>query len=171
MPNFYLHRDGESQGPYAQNDMHGMIVTGQVKGDELICREGDSDWVPASTLAKPNAPRATMLGHSQSHSAAVSTLEQQKVTKQQVAEAYAKLRLPVAGILFSAAVPLILWFAKTHVERGIENPDTEVARETTDLLPLAIAVGLAGVVLFLVWFRKEQRRAGMIKASYEHQQG
>lgn len=171
MPNYYLHRDGESQGPYAQNDMHGMIVTGQVKGEELICREGESDWVPASTLVKPTAPRATMLGHSQSHSAAVSTLEQQKVTREQVSEAFSKLRMPVLGILFSAAVPLILWAAKSDVERGIQNPDTKVARETTDLLPLAIAVGLIGVVFFIIWFRKERRRAKMIKASYDHQQG
>lgn len=171
MPNYYLLRDGENLGPYAHNDILGMITTGQVKGDELICLEGDSQWIAASSLSKPTTPRATMLGHSQSHSAAVATLEQQKVTRQQVGEAYGKLRLPVLGMLFSASVPLFLWAAKSNVESKVGNPATDVARETTDLLPLAVAVGAIGVVLFLIWFRKEHSRARLIKASYEHQKG
>jgi len=176
MPNYYLHRDGETLGPYAQNDMHGMIVTGQVKGEELICKEGESDWVPASSLVKPTAPRATMLGHSHSHSAAVATLEQQKVTQAQVAEAYQKLRLPGLGMLFSAALPVILWAAKSDVERGVGVSGSRqalknVARESADLLPVAIGVGVVGIILFFIWFRKEYSRARLIKATYEHQQG
>lgn len=171
MPNYYLHRDGENLGPYAQNDMHGMIVTGQIKGDELICLEGDSNWIPASSLGKPTAPRATMLGHSQSHSAAVATLEQQKITKEQVREAYAKTRMPLLGVLFSASVPLILWFAKYQVERDIENPGTDVARESADVLPVALGIALCGIVLFAMWFSKARCRARLIKASYDHQQG
>jgi len=176
MPNYYLHRDGANQGPYTQNDLHGMIAAGQVGRDELICPEGGTEWVPASTLAKPTAPRSTMLGHSHSHSAAVSDMEQQPVTQAQVAAAYQQLRLPALGMIASVALPVILWAAKADAERGVGVSGSReglksLARQNTDLLPLAIVIGAIGFALFLVWFRKARVRAKLIKASYEHQQG
>jgi len=176
MPNYYLHRDGENLGPYAQTDMQGMVATGQVRPDELICPEGGSEWVPASILSKHTAPRSTMLGHSHSHQAAVATMEQQKITEQQVAEAYQKTKLPGLGVLFSIALPVILWAARSDAERGVGASGRhkglkQLATDNTDLLPLAIVVGVIGAVCFAIWFRKAYRHAKLIKATYEHQRG
>lgn len=176
MPNYYLHRDGENHGPYTQENMQSMVATGQVRADELICPEGESSWVPASILSKHTAPRSTMLGHSHSHSAAVATMEQQRITEEQVAAAYQKTKLPGLGVIFSAALPFILWAAKSDAERGVGISGSKqglknLATQNTDLLPLAIVAGVIGVVLFSIWFRKAHRRAKLIKATYQHQQG
>ena len=107
-----------------------------------------------------------MLGHSHSHSAAVSTLSQRPVSLQQVTEARLKMNLPILGMLFSIAIPIALWFAKQDIERSGSS-----ARESTSLLPLAIAVSVFAFVVFFLWFRKAQKHAAVLKASYEHHKG
>ena len=160
MPNYFLKRDGEQQGPYPTEELKRQVASGEIKADELVCAEGTEDWVPAGSLTKPTAPRATMLGHSHSHSAAVATLSQRPVTLQQVNEAKMKMNLPILGILFSIALPIIIWFVVKDIEGG--------GGETKNLLPLAIFVGLIGVVTFSLWFRKAYKHANILKASYEH---
>ena len=163
MPNYFLKRDGEQQGPYPTEELKRQVASGELKADELVCAEGTEDWVPAGSLTKPTAPRATMLGHSHSHSAAVSTMSQRPVTLQQLNEAKMKMNLPILGMLFSIALPVIIWF----VVRDIESTGGG-SSETKNLLPVAIFVGLSGLVTFFLWFRKAYKHANIIKASYEH---
>ena len=166
MPNYYLNRDGEHHGPYPTEELKRKVASGEIKADELVCAEDSEDWVPAGSLTRPTAPRATMLGHSHSHSAAVSTLSQRPVSLQQVTEARLKMNLPILGMLFSIAIPIALWFAKQDIERSGYS-----ARESTSLLPLAIVVSVFAFVVFFLWFRKAQKHAAVLKASYEHHKG
>ena len=167
MPNYYLQREGEPEGPIPTEELKRKVASGEIKADELVCAEGEENWVPAGSLTRPTPPRATMLGHSHSHSAAVSTLSQRPVTLQQVTEARLKMNLPILGMLFSITIPVILWFAAKDVEgRGVA-----AARESTSLLPLAIVVSVFAFVVFFLWFRKAQKHAAVLKASYEHHKG
>lgn len=160
MPNYFLKRDGESQGPYPGEEISRQLASGEIKADELIRPEDSEDWVTVGSLTKPTAPRATMLGHSHSHSAAVATLSQRAVTLQQVNEAKMKMNLPILGMIFSIALPVIIWFVVKDIE--------STGSETKNLLPLAIFVGLIGLVTFFLWFRKAYKHASILKASYEH---
>jgi len=176
MPNYYLHLNGENHGPYPTEELKRQLSSGEIKADDLVCPEGGEDWVPVASLAKPTAPRATMLGHSHSHSAAVATLSQKPVTLDQVNEARLKMKFPALGMVFSIALPVILWAAREDAERGVgisgrHQAAKRLATENTDLLPLAIFVGLIGFVTFLFWFRKAQKHASLVKASYEHSRG
>ena len=166
MPNYFLNRDGEKEGPIPTEELKRKVASGEIKADELVCAEGEEEWVPAGSLTRPTAPRATMLGHSHSHQAAVSTLSQRPVSLQQVTEARLKMNLPILGMLFSIAIPIVLWFAEADVKKS------EVAdSNATSILPLAIVVSVFAFVVFALWFRKAQQHAAMLKASYEHQRG
>ncbi|MDX1681282.1 MAG: DUF4339 domain-containing protein [Akkermansiaceae bacterium] len=176
MPNYYLHRDGENLGPFPLEEIKRQVAAGDILQNELVCPEGGEDWIPAGNLAKPTAPRATMLGHSHSHQSAVATMSQQKVTLQQVQDAKMKMKMPAMGMVFSIALPFILWAAKSDAERGVgvsgKNQGLKtLATNNTDLLPVAIVIGVIGFVGFFIWFRKAQRYASLLKASYEHHQG
>jgi hypothetical protein len=166
MPNYYLQRNGEQQGPYPTEELKRQVASGEIRVDELVCAEGTEDWVPVGSLTKPTSPRATMLGHSHSHSAAVAAMSQRPVTLDQVNEARMKMNLPILGMLLSIALPIIVWFIKKNIESGGVS-----AQETRNLLPLGIFVGLIGFATFLLWFRKAQKHAAVIKASYEHSRG
>jgi hypothetical protein len=165
MPNYYLKRDGESQGPYPGEEISRRVASGEIKKDDLVRPEDSENWVSAGSLTKPSTPRATMLGHSHSHSAAVATLSQRPVTLQQVNEAWRKMNLPIIGMLFSIALPLIVWFVKSGIENGGGSD------ETKNLLPLAIFVGVIGFITFLLWLRNAHKHASILKASYEHSRG
>ncbi len=167
MPNYYLQREGENEGPIPTEELKRKVASGEIKADELVCAEGDEEnWVPAGSLTRPTAPRATMLGHSHSHSAAVSTLSQRPVSLQQVTDARLKMNLPILGMLFSIAIPVVLWFAEADIKKN-----DVAASETVSILPLAIAVSVFAFIVFGLWFRKAQKHAAVLKASYEHQRG
>ena len=167
MPNYYLQREGENEGPIPTEELKRKVASGEIKADELVCAEGDEEnWVPAGSLTRPTAPRATMLGHSHSHSAAVSTLSQRSVTLQQVTEARLKMNPPILGMLFSVAIPIVLWIAKSDMDKRDSS-----SKDSASLLPLAIVVSVFAFVVFFMWFRKAQKHAAVLKASYEHQRG
>ena len=97
------------------------------------------------------------------------------ITQDQVAVAYQKVKTPFLGMVFSAALPFILWAAKSDAERGVRTSGKhralkELAKENTDLLPLAVVIGLIGVAICAVWFRKSLKRAKAIKAEFNRQQ-
>lgn len=172
MPNYYLNRDGEVSGPYAVEDIQQLIARREVGKMDLICLEGGTDWVPASILANPVTPAATMLGH---YHVSPMTTGEQRTTEKHVKDAYRKVKTPSLGILFSAALPLIYWAAKSDAEKGIGTSGGKqglqtLARANTDLLPLAIGIGIIGVVGFSIWFRKTLKWARLVKASYEYKQ-
>lgn len=172
MSNYYLNRDGEVSGPHTVEDIQQRIARREVGKMDLICPEGGTEWVPASILANHVTPAATMLGH---YHVSPMTTGAQRTTEKHVKEAYQKLKAPGLGILFSIALPLILWAAKSDAERGVGISGSRqglqsLARENTDLLPLAIGIGIIGVVGFSIWFRKTLKWARLVKASYEYKQ-
>jgi hypothetical protein len=153
--------------------MKQFVTSGQVAQSELICPEGGSEWVPASTLLAGSAPRlltgapATVLRSPGSRALAI--------TQEQVAVAYQKVKTPILGMVFSVALPFLLWAAKSDAERGVRTSGKhralkELAKENTDLLPIAIVIGLIGVVICAVWFSKSLKRAKSIKAEFNRQQ-
>jgi hypothetical protein len=97
------------------------------------------------------------------------------ITQEQVAIAYQKLKTPILGMVFSAALPFILWAAKSDAERGVRTSGKnralkELAKENTDLLPIAIVIGVIGVTVCAVWFAKSRKRAKALKAEFNRQQ-
>jgi hypothetical protein len=153
--------------------MKQFVTAGQVAQTELICPEGGSDWVPASTLFAASSPRLiTGAPATVSRSAGGRALA---ITQEQVAVAYQKIKTPILGMVFSAALPVILWAAKSDSERGVRTTGKhraikELAKENTDLLPIAIVIGLIGVVVCAVWFTKSLNRAKALKAEFNRQQ-
>jgi len=164
MPNYYLNRDGEVSGPHSVEDIQQLIARREVGKMDLICPEGDTNWVPASILANPVAPAATMLGH---YHVSPMTTGAQRTTEKHVKDAYRKLKAPGLGILFSVTLPVILWGVGIFGNRQkLQSP----ARENSDLLSLAIGIGIIGVIGFSIWFRKKLKWARLVKASYEYKQ-
>lgn len=173
MPNYYLHRDGQNHGPYTDEQIKQFVTAGQVAQTELICPEGGSDWVPASTLFSGSSPRLmTGAPGAVSRSAGTRALA---ITQEQVAVAYQRVKTPILGMVFSAALPVILLAAKSDSERGVRTSGKhraikELAKENTDLLPIAIMVGLIGIAVCAVWFAKSLKRAKALKADFNRQQ-
>ncbi len=46
----YLARDGKSLGPFTEEKLREMRSMGQVTGDDLVWREGFTEWKPLSTI-------------------------------------------------------------------------------------------------------------------------
>jgi GYF domain 2 len=173
MPNYYLHRDGQNHGPYSDAQMHQFVTSGQVAQSELICPEGGSDWVPASTLLAGSDPRLmTGVPTAVSRPAESSVLA---ITQEHVEVAWQNLKTPFLGMLFSAALPVLLWAAKSDTENGVGTSGRhgalkELAKQNTDLLPLAIVIGLIGVAVCAVWFAKARKKAKILEAAFNRQQ-
>ncbi len=47
---WYLARDGQRYGPIADDDLHQLVVKGQLKSVDLIWRKGFPEWVEAGTI-------------------------------------------------------------------------------------------------------------------------
>ncbi|OYV04617.1 MAG: hypothetical protein CFE26_15905 [Verrucomicrobiales bacterium VVV1] len=173
MPNYYLHRDGQNHGPYSEVQMKQLVASGQVSQGELICPEGGSDWVPASTLVVGSSPRSATgppAGVPGSLGSRVMA-----ITQEQVSEAYVKIKTPILGMVFSAGLPLMLLAAKSDSERGVRSTGKhraakELLKANTDLLPLATVVGIIGVVICAIWFARTFKRAKAMKAELKRQQ-
>ena len=167
MSKYYLKRDGEQHGPFPTEELKRQVSCGEIKPDELVCAVDDEEnWVAVGSLTRPTKPRATMLGHSHSHSAAVSNLSQRPVTMQQVNEARLKMNLPILDMIFSIAVPIGLSFTEAQAKKSSVTDSNP-----TSILPLVIVVCVCAFVAFALWFRKTRQYAAMLKATYEHQQG
>jgi len=41
-----IHRDGTNYGPYDENQLHGLIASGNITLDDMAWRDGESDWAP-----------------------------------------------------------------------------------------------------------------------------
>jgi len=50
MPNYYLHRNGQNHGPYSHYQLKQMLKDCEVDQSDLICLDGESEWMAASTL-------------------------------------------------------------------------------------------------------------------------
>jgi TM2 domain-containing membrane protein YozV len=50
MANWYLFRDNQTHGPYAEEQIREWIRTGQVLPADKLCREGDQNWSSADML-------------------------------------------------------------------------------------------------------------------------
>ena len=50
MANWYLFRDSQTHGPYAEEQVKEWIRTGQVLAADKLCREGDQNWSSADML-------------------------------------------------------------------------------------------------------------------------
>ena len=57
---YFLHRNNENHGPYEESQVREFLAQEQVRGEELICLEGGSNWVPAASLLQ--APPMAAVG-------------------------------------------------------------------------------------------------------------
>jgi hypothetical protein len=177
MINYYLYRDGQNHGPYSADQMKQLVTSGQVAQGELICPEGGSDWVPASTLlVASSASSRTVAPASVSSSAGSRDFS---VTEEQVSASQQKLKTPIIGILISVAVPFLLWAAKSDASRGVRISGKHrglkslmqtIVKENPQALPIAIAIGVIGVVVCAVWFARSRKVAKDLKAEFNRQQ-
>ncbi len=173
MPNYYLHRDGQNHGPYSFEQMNQLITSRQIAPEELICQEGGADWVPASSLRAASVPK---MGPGVSPSPRTAASKIQTVTHEHVDAARQGWRTPFLGIVFSAALPLLLWAAKSDAKRGVRISGKHsalqaLARDNVALLPIAIVIGIIGVVLCSIWLAKALKNSKLIKAEFKRQQG
>ncbi len=59
----YIHRDGQTFGPYSVEQVRESVASGDIKASDLACVEGGTEWIPlgelpgisSATLAKPPA--------------------------------------------------------------------------------------------------------------------
>ncbi|MGB0990939.1 MAG: DUF4339 domain-containing protein [Akkermansiaceae bacterium] len=67
MNKYYLHRDNQNHGPYPEEQLVELIRSGSIGAEELICLEGGSDWIAASSFqqavvaAAPQAAAPSLL--------------------------------------------------------------------------------------------------------------
>jgi TM2 domain-containing membrane protein YozV len=50
MANWYLYRDGQTHGPYPEEQIRDWLRSGQVSARDKLCREGDQTWSSADML-------------------------------------------------------------------------------------------------------------------------
>lgn len=180
MPNFYLHRDGQNHGPYSREEMKAFLADGQILPEEMVCEEG-GDWVPAATLAKPAAPRLVVpptgrqavRSNPRPQAAATRSnpgVSPHGVSQEMIEAADGKARFALKGIVISIAVPVILFAAQLDKQNGVKVSGRRsglqmLSREMSDFLPLAIVLGIVGVVVFSNWFVKARRVSKELKAA------
>lgn len=174
MARYFLHRNGQTHGPYLLQQMHEYISSGEIGPRELVCEEGSSQWIPASqftlgttTQLRPGGPSA------KAHAEGARVL---RVTRDDVDRARARLKLPLMGVLFSIAVPVLFWAAKSDAERGVAASGRhaglqQLLQQNTQLLPLAIVVGVIGAVLCGIWLFKRLAHARALQADYKRIRG
>ncbi|NWK57688.1 DUF4339 domain-containing protein [Verrucomicrobiaceae bacterium N1E253] len=168
MNNYYLHRDNQNYGPYPESQILQMLQSGQIQAQEMICIVGGSEWIQATALQQaslsPNLQAATTV--------TASGNQVPVVTDEHVAAAKLRLKAPMLGIVFSIALPCILWAAKNDAERGVRTTGRHsaaknLAKQNTGLLPMAIIIAPIGVVLSGVWFRKRLAVYKGLKAEWK----
>ena len=97
------------------------------------------------------------------------------VTQEQVDAASQGWRSAAIGITLSLALPVVLWAAKyeatgarsTGRHRGLK----ELAKQNTDLLPIALIIGVIGVIICSIWLAKSLEKAKALKKQLARQQG
>lgn len=58
MSMYYLHRAGETTGPFAEGRLRQMWTAGEIGPDDLVCAHGTEDWIPASIAVPEEMPAA-----------------------------------------------------------------------------------------------------------------
>jgi DNA-directed RNA polymerase subunit RPC12/RpoP len=59
MSMYYLHRAGETTGPYAPGRLGMMLDTGEITATDQVCEVGTEEWLPAYMVeAKPEPVKA-----------------------------------------------------------------------------------------------------------------
>ena len=171
---YYLHRGGENHGPYPKEHLVGLIASGEVAQEELVCEQGTENWIAASTLmggvVPGNSSPALNLGSQSSQSVNRGLA----VTEEQVRTAYQKLKIPILGIVFSLALPAIIWSANSDAERGVRGSAKnrvvrEVAQKNSGFLPIAIVIGLVGVAGCSIWLSSSAGKAKKLKKQFNKQ--
>jgi len=57
MSNWYLFRNGQSNGPYPEEQVREWVKTGQIAPEEKLCREGDTNWMSLDMIPEFGADR------------------------------------------------------------------------------------------------------------------
>jgi len=57
--NIYLGRDGQTLGPYSDQQLRKFLAEGRVADNDLVWREGKPDWRPVSEVVAALAPENT----------------------------------------------------------------------------------------------------------------
>jgi hypothetical protein len=57
MSMYYLHRDGETTGPFGQGRIADMIRDGEISDQDQVCAHGTEEWIPAGFVV-PGPPAA-----------------------------------------------------------------------------------------------------------------
>lgn len=55
---WYYYQNGESRGPVSMQELQGLLAGGQITAEDLVCKAGMSNWVPAGQIqgiAQPGA--------------------------------------------------------------------------------------------------------------------
>ncbi len=50
---YYLHRSGETTGPFASGRLRQMWDAGEITHTDQVCAHGTEEWVPADAIAAP----------------------------------------------------------------------------------------------------------------------
>jgi len=58
MANWYILRNGQPHGPYAEDQIKEWMRSGQIAADEKLNREGDSNWLSLDMIPEFAAERA-----------------------------------------------------------------------------------------------------------------
>ena len=97
------------------------------------------------------------------------------ITSEMIEAADGKATFALKGIVISIAVPVVLFAAQLDKQNGVKVSGRRsglqmLSREMSDFLPLAILLGIIGVVVFSNWFVKARRASKALKAALAAQQ-
>jgi hypothetical protein len=93
---FYVHKDNEQVGPFALMDLRDRLKKGEFGYDDLVWREGMTDWTPLKEILGGALPDATPHAFSESTARA-----------KRKATAPATLRLATSLVIFVIAFAVI----------------------------------------------------------------
>jgi hypothetical protein len=173
--NYYLTRDGQSYGPYSAQEMLEMLKSGQMTAEELICPVGGDQWVQAYQIfAVPTSAPV--------HPRTAQQCATPQISAEMVNELHQKYRKGVLNSLYSAMLaffPVLIHFTSGQSEekmlRSVHGRHSGLEALCIVLAkwwPLALVVGLAGVIFFMrkaLKHRAESQRLEMLHLQQQAQ--
>ncbi len=141
MKKYFLHRSGENHGPYEESQMRELISSQEIGAEELICEEGGTEWVAASTLLTPvsvgTVPPQQMPARPQ---AAVSATVLAQPAKKRMHGCLQALLLGVGVLVVLSIIGFYFWSKDNALrEHGIAQIETISESEDEKLTYLALA--------------------------------
>ena len=155
--NLIIHRDGQNFGPYSIEQANMLLLSGQLRVDDLCWCDGASDWVALQSVhgiigvPPPPSPR-----NERAHSAFIIGWVSR----------FEKAFTPAVTVIISSSVilPLVGAGISASVGNGSDSAAGSLIKGLGDLTSACgVAISIAGLVIGIIrLFKSETRSQGIV---------